>query len=386
MRSIWKRLDDNMEAADAALRPLIRFVHREMVLLAVLIVISVGAFGATRLAAQKVQTLRLRDAAAWQAIGLRELEAGRTADAVAALRRAATKAPANDSYQLALAHALAADGHHAQARQVLLRVRERQPEDPTVDLALARLEAAGGDPATAIRYYQHALAALWNDTQNAIRPRVRLELIELLLGNGQRSRALSELLVVSPTLADDAATRTKLGRMFLQVGDSARAADQFAMALRSDPQHAEALGGAAEAAFNQGQYARARQLLARIPRPARERVVELRTIVDLVLTRDPLASRLPAAERRNRLLANVEHVAARSAACGGATAASTLQHDIETLRGSLTRTKSIGRDVAEEGMDLIARAEEAIGGVCGPPAPLDRALVLIARRYELRTP
>lgn len=373
--------DNDPGQADAP--PLLRFVHREMVLVSTLIVVAAVGFVATKAAADGVETLRLRDAAAWHARGVEALQGGRTAEAIAALRRAATLAPLDDRFQLALAQSLATNGERGQARLVLLRLREHHPEDPDVDLALARLEAQGGDPATAIRYYQHALAALWHDSQNAIRPRVRLELIELLLRHGQRSRALSELLVVGPTVRDDAATRTRLGQMFLQAGDAARAAQEYAAALRLEPANGAALAGAGEAAFQQGQYARARQLLARAPASI-GRVDDLRAITDFVLTRDPLASRLSQAERRRRLGANLDHVSSRASECAATANLGALQAEVDAMRARLARRRAIAHDAAGDAMVLVSRLQQAVVDGCGPTSPLDHALVLIARRHELR--
>lgn len=354
-----------------------------MVLVAVLMAVAVAGFVATRAAAGGVHALRLRDASAWHGRGVEALHGGRPANAIAALRRAATLAPYDDRYQLALARALATNGERGQARLVLLRLRERRPENADVDLALARLEAQGGDPATAIRYYQHALAALWHDSQNERRPRVRLELIELLLRHGQRSRALSELLVVSPTVRDDAATRTQLGQMLLQAGDAARAGQEFAAALRIEPGNGAALAGAGEAAFQQGQYTRARQLLARAPASI-DRVGELRAISDYVLARDPLAPRLSQAERRRRLAADLEHVSRRASECAAAANVTALQPQVDALRAGLERRRVISRDAAEDGMALISRLQQATVDACGRTSPLDEALLLIARRHELR--
>ncbi|HXW05793.1 MAG TPA: tetratricopeptide repeat protein, partial [Vicinamibacterales bacterium] len=269
----------------------LRVVHRETVQLAVLVVIAGVAFALTQTVAQSNRELRLRDAGRWYDRAARELQAGRPAGATAALRRAVATNPENHQYQLELARALADSGQDAQALQVLLRLRDRHPEDADVNLELARLESRAGDQAAAVRYYEHTLAALWSDSVLDSRQRVRMELVEFLLRHRQRGRALAELLVLSPTLPDDANTRTKTGRLFLEAGDPRRALEQFLAALGADPGDGAALAGAGEAAFEQGNYARAREYFARVPEPD-DRIVALRTIADLVLARDPLAPRL----------------------------------------------------------------------------------------------
>jgi tetratricopeptide (TPR) repeat protein len=360
----------------------LRFVHRETVLLVVLVVIAAAAFVLTRAMARKNHDVRLRDAATWHERALRDLEAGRPELASTALRRAVATDPGSHRYQLELARALAASTQHAQARQVLLRLREQRPEDADVNLELARLEAGGVDEAAAVRYYEHALAALWSDQHTETRQRVRMEMIEFLLHLGQRRRALAELLVLSPSLPDEAAIRTRVGRMFLDVGDPRRALDQFSAALRLAADDGPALAGAGEAAFAIDDYARARQYLARAPESLPQ-VRELREIVEFVLTRDPLAPRIGASERRRRLVANLEDVTGRLASCAGP-AAGALLEEVEALSATLgSGARPVARDVAEEGLDAIVRIEVAMEDACGPPTPLDQALVLIARRHNI---
>ena len=82
----------------------------------------------------------------------------------------------------------------------------------------------------------------------------------------------------------------------------------------------------------------------------------------------------------------MEHVAGRLTTCEHAADLRALRAEVDTVLGALRGRRSIGRDASEDGMDLVARVELAIGDACGPTAALDRALLLIARRYELRAP
>lgn len=80
-------------------------VHRELVLLIVLVAITAGAFLGTRAAAAVNRGRKLADAAAWYAQGEADRLAGRIDAAVTALRRAATMDPGRLDYQLTLARA-----------------------------------------------------------------------------------------------------------------------------------------------------------------------------------------------------------------------------------------------------------------------------------------
>ena len=106
-----------------------RYIHREIVILAVLIVVTVALFAGTRRLAASNDTMRRQDARAWYESGLTALRDGHLDTAVADLRRAATKNSDTPAYRLALARALMTGRQDDAARQVLLELREREPDD-----------------------------------------------------------------------------------------------------------------------------------------------------------------------------------------------------------------------------------------------------------------
>ena len=378
------------QAGDSSYDQRLRFVHREVILLTVLVGVAVGAFAMTRMAASGNREMRRADAAAWYARAQEDLRGGSPERATAALRRAAALDPDEAEYRLELARALAAAEQDAEARQILLNQQARQPENPEVNLQLARLDARSGDLPAAVRQYQHALAALWTAEQLDARRQVRIDLIELLLSYDQRSRALSELLVLIANLPDDPAAHAAAGQMLLRAGDPRRALDRFVDVLDRDPKAGEALAGAGEAAFELGDYQQARRYLAAAP-VSLGRVEELRTIVDLVLTTDPLAPRLSLRERRRRLAIHVKEAASGLAQCLtgplGSEAATDLQAlsvEVEALAATLgTRAAPRSREAIEEGFDLAHRGARTVVQTCGASTPADRATLLIARRYGL---
>lgn len=291
-----------------------RFVHREIVFLAVLVGVTAGVFFVTRRFAMSNEALRLQDARAWYVTGEQALQGGDLEAAVAALQRATGKDPNDAGYRLALAGALMAAHQEEVARQLLLGLREQQPEDSETNLQLARLEARRGDRTAVGRYYQTAIVGLWPAEQRPAQRQVRTEFIEFLLDHGERDRALSELLVLEASLPDDGPSQRNAGSMLLAAGDARRAADHFARALRLDPNDQVARAGAGEASFELSDYAHARQYLNALKEDT-DRSKELRTVTNLVLSNDPLAPRLPIGERRRRLADNLAQVTRRLEAC-----------------------------------------------------------------------
>jgi tetratricopeptide (TPR) repeat protein len=366
-----------------------RFVHREIVVLTVLVAITVGAFFGTRAVARRSEALRERQAAAWFDTAQRASRDGPGEAVVRGLRRAVSKDPDNRPYRLALADALGATGLDDEARRVLLELREENPDDPETNLQLARLEARGDDTDAARRYYQNALADLWRPGQIADRRTVRFELIEFLLAREERARALSELLLLAANAPQDAALQARIGRMFLTAADPRRALDHFTAALRLDAGHAAARSGAGEAAFALGDYSLAHTYL----RAARDdpRAVDLGAVAELVISADPLAPRLQANQRRARLVAAIEQALTRLDACAdslgreGATGLEPIRDEAQLFAAGLPRARQQNaRDLAEEGVDLAYRMERAAAERCGEPTSrFDRALLLIGRRHGL---
>ena len=369
------------------------FIHREIVRLVVLIAFATGAFFATRRIAAANDALRLRDAREWYARGMAARRDGDLDTALAAFRRAVAKDPGAMRYGITLASTLMAANRDDQARQVLLELREAQPEDPDTNLQLARLEGRGVDDAVARRYYQTAIAALWTPAQRDARRQARTEFISFLLSHGERDRALSELLILESALPADPTSQLNAASMLLSAGDARRAVDHFGRALAQEPDNQAALAGAGEAAFEIGDYQHARQYFSRLE-SAPDRVRDLRQLADLVVARDPLASRLSGSERRQRLVAGLGRTIERLESCQAAALSArrdsglTLSMPLDAARqfsSQLPAARPLSSDEIEAGFELIYRGERAAETACGPPEPFDRALLLIGRRHGLES-
>lgn len=369
------------------------FVHREIVILTVLMGVTVAAFFVTRSFATKNAAMRLEDARAWYTRGEQALQKGDLDSALPALRRATAKDPNALTYRRALAAALMAGHQEEAARQLLLDLREQQPEDPETNLQLARLEVRRGDRTAVGRYYQTTIVGLWKPEQRPAQRQVRTEFIEFLLNQGERHRALSELLVLEATLPGDLPSQLAAGNMLLTAGDAHRAADHFARALRLDPNNRLALAGAGDALFQVGDYLGARRYLKALNGDT-DRIRELRTLADLVLGSDPLVPRLPMTERRRRLGDSLAQVIRRLEACQLHTPGEQRldpRVDVETRLADArgfedtlkVRNRPDSSDQIDAGFDIVYRGARAADQACGSPEPLDKAILLIGQRHEL---
>lgn len=363
---------------------LARVLRRETVRLLALIAVAVATTFLTRAIADSVRERERREAAEWFDRGSKDLEHGDADAAAASFRRAAIKRRGDNRYVLALADALARTGNLDAAERALVAIRQSNPEDPQINLALARAAAARGDLTTAVRYYHNALYAPWAAADG---PRgVRLELIRLLLDRGDARGAVAELIAATTDLPGTAAAHNEIGTLFARAADHGRALDQFTRALALDAQNRASLAGAGRAAFALGDYARARRYLHSVR--GDDETATLAAVADLVLTRDPLASRISAAERRRRLVANLTHAHDRLEKCLMAQMPDLAPLLAREMAGLRADRRSIARDadVLEAAVNLTYRIEQHAQARCGDATPLDRALLLVAQRHGLDQP
>lgn len=361
-------------------------IHREVTQLVVLVLIAIAAFFVTRAVAVNNHDLSMRNADEWCRRGQGLVAAGRLDEAVDAFRRATVRNRTDRTYLLSLSRALAQKRAYDSARAILLGIRESAPEDAEINLDLARLSAARQDVTEALRFFHDALYAPWPASQAERRRAVRVELIRFLLAHGQSRRAQSELLAAGADMPDDVLHHVQLAELFSQAGDHRDALEHFQRALRLAPQDDAVLAGAGQAAFGVGNYALARRYLGHTQTDS-EAVRGLREVVDLVVSRDPTASRIGAAERYRRLDANLTYVEQRLAGCvaqhGNVPSDDqrVLQTEVQAFARPLRRSAMLDQDTIESGIDLIERVERGIVESCGPQTAVDRALLLIGRQH-----
>lgn len=361
-------------------------VNGQLIRLSALMVLTLAAFFLTRAVAGGNDEVRERQAAAWFAAGRRAINQADGDAAVAALRRAVSRAPSNPSYRLALAAALTASQQNVEARRVLLTLRELQPDDPATNIQLARLEATGPDVDAVRRYYQAALAGLWRPSETDEQSRIRLELVEFLLRHGERARALSELLQFNATTGQDVALRIRAAELFLSAGEPRRALALFESVLTTDRRSTAALAGAGDAAFQLADYRLAMRYLDVAERGAEPSLNH--QVVRLILSVDPLEPRLSADERNRRLGVALDRAGEQLDGC--LAAVSPVPPTLEALRGEWQALDSkppwhTRRDLRDtvDAFELVYRIAESIRMRCPnlQEAPLDRALVLIGRKH-----
>jgi tetratricopeptide (TPR) repeat protein len=369
-----------------------RLLNREIFLLIALTFLAVGVFLFTKRMATKEQQLNARIAAIWYTEGQRQISSGQVEQAIESFRKATTDVLGNRAYSLALANALAAGNHDAEAEQTLLRLRESDPEDAEINLQLARLAAKSGEVHDSVHYYQNALYGRWTGSEvDERKRRARLELIRFLLGHHEPNIALSELLILDSDVPPSAAARVEVARLFLAAGDPQHALKNYAEAVELDKNNVDALTEAGDTAFRAGNYKQAQQYLAAAIelKPETEKTRQLLTVADMVLSDDPLEAHLTKQERQERLLRGFEQARQRLEGClsraqGGAENAElTAAKDQVAALGPKLRSKpTLDPELTRSGVELIYKIERATVAHCGEGEELDQALLLIGQKHS----
>lgn len=368
-----------------------RLLNREIFLLIALAVLAFGIFLFTKRMATKERQLNARIAAVWYREGERQLSAGQVEKAIESFREATTDVLGDRTYTLALANALAAGNHDAEAEQTLLRLRESDPEDAAINLQLATLAAKRGETQDAIHYYQNALYGRWTGSEVDERKRqARVDLVRFLLGQHERNIALSELLILESDLPPSAAAHVEVARLFLAAGDPQHALKNYAEAIELDKNNVDALTEAGEIAFRLGNYERAQQYLrsALELNSEAEKTRQLLTVAEMVLSGDPLEAHLTKQERQERLLAGLDQARQRLEGCLSQVQGSQESAELAALKeqvaalGPKLRSKPSDSELTRSSMDLIYKVEQVASAHCGNGQDVDEALLLIGKKHN----
>lgn len=324
--------------------------------------------------------------------GVADMDAGRLGRAVDQLSTALFYSPDNFGYQLRLAQALSGLHRTNEAYSYLVNLWQREPDNGTVNLELARTAASHGDINQALRYYQNALYAVWENDADKQRRTVRLELIRYLLGANAKAQAQSELIALAANLPDDPSLHLRVAELFAQANDHEHAFTEYRQALRDDRRNATAAAGAGREAFQLGRYPQAQRFLKEailFDHKETDSQALLET-TDLVLQLNPFGPQVHA-HRRNQIVVDAFETAGKQLKTCAATRApgissrplDDLNRRWAEMRPSVNmKGLSANPDMANETMDLVFSIEQQASDVCGKPEGKDLALLLISHLRE----
>jgi tetratricopeptide (TPR) repeat protein len=377
-----------------------RILSRELVvILCVLALVLLLALTAllSRLYHKKIHTL----ADAMFAQGEADEQAGQIKTALTDYRNALAYNPSNPLFQFHLAKALAAAGRDEEARSYLLNLLSESPGSGEVNLELARIAKNNNSMADAMRYYQGAMYGEWADDPIAMRWQVRRELCEFLLSRGAVKQAAPEVIALEENIpAGDLARLKIVGQLLLRTQQWARALEVYHTLLAAGPNDEDSLAGAAQAAFQLGQYVMAMEYFDRLPRERREQP-DFANRFDMtrqILAADPFLSGLTAEVRAQRVANALALAQTRAENCARQTGQSLEQAPPRTdLQRVYQQGKNVQRDWTprylerfpdrlDAAMAYVFSVENAAATACGEPQGDDRALWLLGPSRSVVNP
>ncbi len=215
----------------------------------------------------------------------------------------------NQAYRRKLAEALMADQRLAEARGYLSALWVRDPANAELNLDLARLYARENKPALAIRYYRTAVDGVWDEDPIQRRIDTRFELVHYLMQQGDKARAVAELIALQAEAPQDLTVQLSVGDLLLQLGENNRASKTFDAILRVQPENVSAMTGGGQAALASGDYRKAVRLLSAAQSRAKEAGKETNQLSDelelarAALNGDPSLRNLTLEQRATRVAA-----------------------------------------------------------------------------------
>ena len=248
----------------------------------------------------------------WSDRGRAALIAGKPEQAIESLRTALVYVPAERSYELLLAQALADAGHTDEAFNYFSGLWDAEPGSGIINLQLARLAAAKNKSTEAVNFYRASIYGTWEGDGVARRRDVRFELTRYLLQRGDSTAARAELLVIEGNTESDSVLDLEIGNLFHQAGDIADALEAYSKASEADPKDPAPLAAAGRLAFSIGRFTTAQHLLQQAVRAeeaaGKQQQPEWAGLADLLRKSDRIleifpSQRLSPNERATRLLA-----------------------------------------------------------------------------------
>ena len=336
----------------------------------------------------------------WLQKGDADLARGKPGEAFQDFRNSLSYGPENTDVQLRLAEALLADGRFTEAHSYLVNLWDEAPGSGQVNLDLAHVSMQTGDVDQTVRYLRSAIFGSWQKDPGLQRRKVRLELCEFLLAHRMTDEAQAEIAgLAADTPLGDGTLREENGRLFLRVGEHAKALAEFEAAVQIDPRQGQWLAEAGQVAYENDDYLKAETYFSRAERvnPSNEIRSSLVMVRD-VLGNDPFLPGLSDEEQARRSWRDFQQGLDRLRKCSATTtnnsAASQSSSELQTLNTEAQTLQkrvnlaSLGKDpeMRNEAMQFVYRIEDSASQACGSPTGLDEALTLIEKRREGTNP
>ncbi|HYK35514.1 tetratricopeptide repeat protein [Alloacidobacterium sp.] len=373
-----------------------KLILRDTLALSSLLLIVIVLFFVTLALFHSFTIHRQRLAKRWLARGEYALHAGQPLAAIDALRSALAYAPDDETLQIELAEALAADGRTQEAVAYFNTLLESRPGSGMVNLQLARLAVKQGEEANSLDHYEEALDGTWEGDGYTRRREVRLELAQYLIDRKHYDRARNELLIAAGNAPDDINVQLQIAGLLESAQDQANALHLYRRALQHRPERLAALEGAGRTAYALNRFLQAKKYLERAlnhpefekqPTEAQAHFRDMLADADHILLLFP-GPELSLRARADRILSNRKIAQERLAECLNTKTAvlpelQALADQWQHLPDKLSLLQLEQDPQLEQTiMQLVYQTERVTSQQCGAPMGDDALLLKIAEAPE----
>ena len=285
----------------------------------------------------------------------------------------------NREYQLALGQAELAGKQFEAAEATINNLLLADSTDGPANLTMGRILVKEGKLREATSYYHRAIYGEWKNDPAGNQLKARFELVDLLAQQNAKEELLAELLAVQEEAPDDVPTRMRIGRLFLDAGSPARAADVFRDVLKQDPRNADALTGRGQAEFALGDYRAAIVQFSNAlhNNPSDKAAQKGLVLSNAVLELDPTRRGLGSAERFRESRRLLQMTLDESACFGNNPPAASAELLDQAHKAVEARVRPDQQDdAAESDLDLAEKLWQTRRTAC-PAPPADDPLALI---------
>ncbi len=320
--------------------------------------------------------------------GNESMKASRYQEAVEQYRSALSISHSNKD-RLALATALLKADRWNEAEIYFRELVRETPDSGPVNLGLGRIAVQRGEVQIAIDFYHKSIYGRWQDSPQADRTQIRMELIDYLGRIDRLELARVELLSLMAERPDDAAVKRRIAHRLLDYKLAAESARLFRDIIEKSPQDADAYAGLGQAEYSLGNFQSAQHALktALLLNPSDGKLKQRLEIVEQIVSTDPTLRGLKASEKFERSRELIQKILQSLDQClsGGAIPLSVAESEtVQAVRKSLASKKrplSFG-DAIESNLESAEQCWKVRTAACGPAKASDEILDTLMTRLS----
>lgn len=343
------------------------------------ILITLGSLVAIDLFLARMESTELAsEARHYYDQGVKLLADGHAAEAADMLAKAQAIERTNPAYEVQLAQALISAGKIEEAENLLQDLLQRAPNDGDGNLLEARLKAREGKVDDALAYYHRAIYGIWRTTPEQRRIAARLELAQFLAMRGDTTDLLAELLLLESEAQKDVAIQPEVAKLYLRAGSPARAETAYRGLIHDKPKDPANFEGLGDAELALGNYRGAEAAFQDATRLGGGSQIDQRLkLAETMAALDPTVRWLTSREKYRRSMQVLQLARDALNKCSQSPSAKQMVSDTDKVLAEKIRGP-MNNETAEDRLALAEQLWQTRLSSCGPStSPDEESLRLV---------